>query len=317
MKHTTKITYLLLGLFIVSQFLGLFLIQHDAKLTTVNIDGVNETVVDYVETAVGPRPELQGLGSLIYIVAGVAIGTLLLLLFMRLRSGIKIWTVWYFLAASIALTVTFGVFLPAIIAFLLAILFAYAKIKYKTFLIHNITEVLLYAGIALLFAPLFDILWMIVLLLLISAYDMYAVWKSKHMIKLAKFTSKSQVFAGLLINYKKEKTKTQIIHKQLPKPPESLKNKKHSSKTNQAVLGGGDIIFPLLFAGVVFSDLFLQGFTKGTAFLLTLFIPVFALLALFALFKYSKKNKFYPAIPYLTMGCLIGFCFLQILLLLL
>jgi len=30
-------------------------------------------------------------------------------------------------------------------------------------------------------------------------------------------------------------------------------------------------------------------------------------LALFSLFMYAKKNKFYPAMPFLTAGCFIGF----------
>ena len=41
-----------------------------------------------------------------------------------------------------------------------------------------------------------------ILLVLISIYDMIAVWKSKHMITLAKFQLDTKSFAGLAMNYR-------------------------------------------------------------------------------------------------------------------
>ena len=102
---------------------------------------------------------------------------------------------------------------------------------------------------------------------------MYAVWKSKHMIKLAKFQSQLKIFPGFLVPY---------IEKR---------------KKRAAMLGGGDIGFPLLFAGVVFKEL---GF-------ISYIIPVIVSISLLLLLIYGNKNKFYPAMPFLGAGCFVGY----------
>lgn len=109
---------------------------------------------------------------------------------------------------------------------------------------------------------------------------MWAVWKSKHMIKLAKFQTKSKLFAGLHLPYK-----------------EKNPNLQHQDN-KVAIIGGGDIGFPLLFSGVI-----LKTFDFKSALIVAFFIT-FSLVYLLA---YSKKNKFYPAMPYLTTGCFIGY----------
>ena len=99
---------------------------------------------------------------------------------------------------------------------------------------------------------------------------MIAVWYTKHMIKLAKFQTSLKVFAGLLIPYDKKRA---------------------------AILGGGDIGFPLLFTVVIYKSL-------GPS---ALVIPLFVALSLFLLLVYGKKNRYYPAMPYLSAGCLAGY----------
>ena len=78
-------------------------------------------------------------------------------------------------------------------------------------------------------------------------------------------------------------------------------------EARSAILGGGDIAFPLLFAGSVMIELIKSGLSKEIAFFQTLPIPLFAGIALFLLFVKSQKGKFYPAMPFITVGCLIGY----------
>ena len=78
------------------------------------------------------------------------------------------------------------------------------------------------------------------LMILLSIYDMYAVWTSKHMVSMAKFQTKSGVFAGVLMPYKLPSFKPRA--------------KKGVVKMKMAILGGGDLGFPLIFAGVVFKS---------------------------------------------------------------
>ncbi|MBW2975135.1 hypothetical protein KY366_05450, partial [Candidatus Woesearchaeota archaeon] len=138
----------------------------------------------------------------------------------------------------------------------------------------------------------------VLLLLFISVYDFFAVFKIKHMVTMAKFQTRSKVFAGLLIPYKREGSKKKKDIK------EKTVRVKVAAKT--AILGGGDIGFPLLFAGVVMKGLMLENsFIAG--FLKTLIIPIVVSFSLFLLFVKGKKDKFYPAMPILTAGCFAGY----------
>ena len=203
MKHPFKITYILLLLFFFSQIIGLAVIAYDAQITQeIDIEtNITITHVTYEDTALGPRPEVKNHTSLVYILFAIALVTILLLFIMRFRSGVVFWKLWYFLAVFIAMTVTLGVFLPASLASILALILSSLKLFYKKDLIHNLTEIVVYTGIALLVTPLFSVLWVFILLFAISLYDAYAVWKSKHMIKLAEFTTQTKLFPGFSLHY--------------------------------------------------------------------------------------------------------------------
>ncbi len=73
-------------------------------------------------------------------------------------------------------------------------------------------------------------------------------------------------------------------------------------------MGGGDIAFPMIFAGVVMDTLIRSmGFSKPSAFLMAMIIPLVVTVALFILLYKAEKDKFYPAMPFLTAGCLVGY----------
>ena len=77
------------------------------------------------------------------------------------------------------------------------------------------------------------------------------------------------------------------------------KQKLVKEKVRTAILGGGDIAFPLLFSGVIL---------KTTAnYLNPLIITIFAAIALLLLLMKGEKDKFYPAMPFLSLGCFIGY----------
>jgi len=83
-----------------------------------------------------------------------------------------------------------------------------------------------------------------------------------------------------------------------------VKLKKVPLKT--AILGGGDIGFPLIFAGVILKGLVLTN-PLWVSFLKIVIVTLFTSLALLWLLVKSEKNKFYPAMPFLTAGCLAGY----------
>ncbi|HYD02981.1 MAG TPA: presenilin family intramembrane aspartyl protease [Alphaproteobacteria bacterium] len=340
MKHNWTITSLLVLFFVLAQFTGLALLNKESEVA-INPQ-TQETVISYNSTAIGDRPETSGAGSLIYIIIAIAIGTILVLFIARYGKT-NIWRTWFFLAVWMALCVSLGVmikenvYLPYDIAIILALILTSWKLFRPNIYIHNLTEILMYSGIGLIIVPLFDVKWALALLILISIYDMYAVWKSKHMITLAKFQSQSNMFAGLMIPYKTsgKNQKVEILsaselresslksHTSNKSSSESEKlvnttPKIRAGKTapQNAILGGGDIVFPLVFIGTVMNDMILRlaklnplmsiEAIKSAAFLESSIIVVTATISLTLLFIFAKKGRFYPAMPFLSAGCLIG-----------
>lgn len=216
------------------------------------------------------RPELEESTSYIPLLIAILIATGLVLLLVKIRA-MKLWKVWFIFATVYLLGIAFSAFLTGVLALILAIGFGLWKFFKPNVYVHNFVELFVYSGIAAIFAPVMGLLAVSILLILVSIYDYIAVWKIKHMVTLAKFQLKAKLFAGLLV---------------------PVENGKRS-----AILGGGDIGFTLLFSGVVLVKL---------GFLQALIVSLATAIALFLLFMYSKKNKFYPAMPFLSAGCFLG-----------
>jgi len=301
MKHTLKITIILVLVFLAAQVVGLYVVDsyvdHETLVETGNLT--------YSELPLSiERPEVEESSSFIYIMIAILLGTVLLLLLIRFRQR-NLWRIWFLLAVVICLTIAFSAFMNQTLALILAIVLAVPKIFKPNPLLHNITEIFLYGGLAAIFVPIMNLFAAVMLLLLISIYDMYAVWKSKHMVKLAEFQNQSKIFAGLSIPY------------ELPKKSEVKSTTKKSitqKEVKTAILGGGDIGFPLIFAGVVMKGLLTSNIEL--IFLKIMIIPLITSIALLILLLKSKKDTFYPAMPFLTAGCLVGYGILQLIVLL-
>ncbi len=295
MKHTWMVTVILLLIFLFTQVLGIYAITYSMDVETLPDGSFNVT---YPDTAVGERPEMEGIDSFLFILLSIGIGTGLLLLLIKIKK-FHIWKIFFFLAIWMSVTILLGVFIHPDIALAIAFILAVAKLYSRNVFLLNLTEVFMYAGIAVLFAPLMDVLWMAILLIIIAIYDMIAVWKSKHMVTMAKAMTKENIFAGFTIPYTGKGISLKLRKK---------KEIKAKTKSTVAILGGGDVAFPLLFSGSVINYLVkVLAVPKNIAFLETLIIPIFVMIFLLILFWTAKKDKFYPAMPFVAAGAFIGF----------
>ena len=287
MKHSTAVTLILVGVFFLAHVVGLVVINHYMVGHELDEETGEMTIV-WKTLPIGiDRPDVDESSSFMFVFFAILIGTALALIMLKFKLWI-LWKFWFFLAVWICMTVALGAFINQISAVIISLLLALWKIFKPNVWVHNLTEVFLYGGIAAIFVPVMDLFAVIMLLILISLYDAWAVWKSKHMVKLAKAQSKTKIFAGFVIPYS------------LSKAPKKSKKKKTKTKlvpVKTAILGGGDVGFTLLFAGVVM---------KMVGFWPALIIPVFSTLALTLLLVEGNKNKFYPAMPFLTTGCFLG-----------
>jgi presenilin-like A22 family membrane protease len=289
MKYDLRTMLTLILLFLITQFVGLTILYKDIS---IKIGPTGEREIVHGETVLGPRPEITGWETFVWIIGSTAMSTIMILIIVWFRK-INWWRVLFFISVFLTISLALGVFLKPSYAFLLAFAIAVWKVFKPNALIHNIAQILMYSGIAILLVPLLDVTWVIALLIVISLYDIFAVLKSKHMVKMAVFQAKSKLFAGISIPLKKIKKRGRGI--------------------KQAIIGGGDVAFPLIFSGVVMENLMKAGeVSKEIAFLKSLVIPVIVSLTLLFLLIKGKEGKFYPGMPFITAGCLTSYAIISL-----
>jgi len=304
MKHNWQITLILIGMFLATQLIGLLVVYADP----LNLEYVaqNGTVVQVQNPALSfiQSPEVENESDffskiLPSIIIAFVLAIAFIFLLTKLKAALFVSMVIYITLIAFLKLIPIEVSLKFAIIFssIVAIGLAYLKIFKRNIIVHNLTELMIYPGIAVVFIPLLNIWTIIILLILISIYDMWAVWHSGFMQKMANFQIKElKIFGGFFVPYMSKNQRAQVkLAKIQMKKGKKVKDKK--MKVNLAILGGGDVVFPIITAGVVFQ-------TWGL--ISALFVTLGATIALLLLFTYSQKGKFYPAMPFITAGLLAG-----------
>jgi len=312
MKHNAKITIILIAMFIVTQVIGLFVVNaylpKKALVFNETSQQFENVTIEQLPKGFQP-PELKTSYDFFSIFVNIVIAFIVAIALMFLLSKIKITLIlriWFFIVVIIAIGLAINtllkqfpsfnseIFLGLSYSFLLSLIIAIPLAIYKIFkrnlFVHNLTELVIYPGIAAVFVSILNIWTAIIFLVLISAYDMWAVWKSKFMVKMAKFQmNEMKIFAGFFVPYMTKKVREQIA--KLKKSKSKKKGK--AIKISLAILGGGDVVFPIITAGV---------FLKFAGIVPALLVALGATLGLLFLFFISEKKKFYPAMPFITAG---------------
>jgi presenilin-like A22 family membrane protease len=294
-------------MFILTQFIGLYVVDHysGTKVVDGQITDVNNPDLPFGLKSPEIKQQTDYRDFFYGIVFAFVIAISILFLLTKFNAEF-ILKLWFFVVVIIALGISLVAILPpiqyaSIMAIIIALPLAFVKIYKREFLIHNLTELFIYPGIAAVFVPILNIYTIVILLILISAYDMWAVWHSGIMQKMAKYQiNKLNIFGGFFIPYADKKTKEKIkILKQKNKDKKKLEAefKKKKFKINVAILGGGDVIFPIIASGVVMKTL---------GFLPAIFVIFGATLGVGYLFLFSQKKKFYPAMPFISAGIFIA-----------
>jgi presenilin-like A22 family membrane protease len=312
MKSRFSIVAVLVGLFIVTQLLGLAVISaYSPQVKTITEGNVttNITVVKELPYGMEP-PKTTPQNAMISIIISIIIVILVFLLFVKINAPLVI-KIWFFsvVTISIAITLTAIFSLTGLsayvskvwkldfIAIVIALIIASFKIFRPTILTYNLAEILVYPGLAAVFVPILSPMTVMILLFIISIYDMYAVWKSDFMMNMAKYQMKTvKIFNGFIIPHAFRRAKGNARVQMGASTSRKIKKNK---KIAIAILGGGDVAFPLIFAGVIL---------RATASIPAALIIVGAsALSLVFLMLFKRKDKASPALPFLSIGCLIGY----------
>jgi len=179
-----------------------------------------------------------------------------------------------------------NLFIPAFGAILIMGFLIIMWLKFPAIWVHDILITLGLAGAASFFGLGFDPSVVVILLVIFSFYDFIAVYKTKHMVVMAKEMIDKKVILGFII----------------PKEIRYFKDKLEKVKPggNFLILGGGDIVFPNLLAVSVVPF----GFLK--ALIIVLFSLIGSLLS-YWIFINQKNKEPIPALPPVALFTIIGY----------
>ncbi len=179
-----------------------------------------------------------------------------------------------------------GTALSDLAALIIVFLIILGWIKKPTLISHNLLIGLGLAGIGGTLGLSFQPKTIMVILGILSIYDFIAVYKTKHMVKMAKSMAEAGAMMGLII----------------PSSPSELLESSKEIRPGERffVLGGGDIALPLMFS----VSLMPFGIER------VIFVSVFSLLGIYAgffLFSFQKEKRALPALPVIAFFSILGY----------
>jgi len=154
MKHTLKITSLLVFLFLLTQLVGLKIISNYitvkevVKEETFIEDGkvmvkkvvVKEEVFDELPYGI-ERPDMKEKTSYLQIIFAMVVATVLALILLKFQA-MRLWKLWFFLSVFFTLLIAFNAFVNQAFALILALIFASFKTFKNNVVIHNFSWLL-------------------------------------------------------------------------------------------------------------------------------------------------------------------------------
>jgi len=252
MKHDKKIISLLVLLFLAHQLFGIYVVSRISS---------KDLATTYSNSEISPQ--------VIYLPIVLILASVFFIVLINYKKLLKYW---HISALFLCGFVTLSALMSTIEAFILSALIIIIKKSTDDNYFGNISELIIYPSIAIMLLPFLNVFSAILLLLVISFYDVFAVYYSKHMITMAKTQMETNIFSGIRIVSKKE----------------------------SAIVGGGDIAFIMLLVCAVFRDYGLIS---------SVFSATFSAIGLLLLLVLADKKKFYPAMPFLSISSVIGFFF--------
>ncbi len=220
------------------------------------------------------------------------IATSLMLFFLKLYKGKFLFEFFFAGAVVFGAQGPLGILFTKFEAFLIAIAVVILRFVYPRIWTQNMAIILGIAGISASLGMSIKPLMVLFILILLSIYDIIAVYKTRHMIKLFKGMAKKGAVLALIIpkNFSKWLNKFEIIRSE--------------NKNEFIFLGTGDLALPLLFA--------VSAFSLGIQFSLAIiFGAIVGFIADHLIFVTQKEKKPIPALPavafFSIMGYFIGF----------
>ncbi|MEK7123673.1 MAG: presenilin family intramembrane aspartyl protease, partial [Patescibacteria group bacterium] len=226
--------------------------------------------------------------SVLDILIMLAVGTAFTLIFLRFSKSALPYKIIFLLVMFFGMQAFFSLFLSELMASGAALLMILARIFTPFILVHNLVLVFGVSAVGAMLGMSLNPWTAVVVLLVLSVYDYIAVYKTKHMVKMAKeMIERGAVFALILpekpVHYFESAPK-------IKGPQEGI-----------FFLGAGDLVFPLVMSASVFSGVGLAAAVITAAF------SVFGLFLTHFLLSVQEKRAPMPALPPIALLTIIGF----------
>jgi len=242
---------------------------------------------------VAPMPKIEATPSFFseFILSTAFALGIILLIIKFVKSGFKkrvlLKTIFLF-AFFFGSLIFFEVWLGEPIALTLLLFLAFLWIKMPNIFIHDLLMIFGMAGLSSYLGLGLTPEVVAILLVIFSVYDVIAVYKTKHMVRMAKEMTEAGALPGLFLPSKASELNTPL--------------EKTSLGGKFLILGGGDIVFPLLFSISALQNGIIQ----------SVIVAIFALLGLlfsFWIFFQQKERQAIPALPPIALFSIIGYLF--------
>ncbi len=276
MKKQWKIFLIELLFFLSALFLGV--------LVSYEIESLFEMVE--AEGFQNGRNSFSPIGFILYFIFATFVVFLISKSDKFKKSRVFLFRLAFIFSITIGGLVTLSIFVSDILALILVIILLLFWKNLPIILLHNLLIVLSVAGIGAMIGSMFEPFIIVILLALFSVYDFIAVYKTKHMVKMATEMIKTKAIMGLIIPFSFSGL---------------LDNLNKKKKKEFMVLGGGDLAFPLF---LVSSVTITYGLFEA---LILILFSSFGLFASFYLFISQKTTRPIPALPPIALFSIIGF----------
>jgi presenilin-like A22 family membrane protease len=231
--------------------------------------------------------ELTSLWEIILSFAIVLVLVFLIIRFVKFKRGKGVLFKFFFIAPVFLGGVSFlSLWIGDIFAFILISILIIYWIKKPNILVHNLLLIIGMVGVGSVFGLSLDPLVVVFLLAIFSIYDIIAVYKTKHMIRMAKEMVQAGAIPGLILPPKVSEIRA------------PLKNIKVGGRF--LILGGGDIVFPLLLVVSLVPQSILYS-------IIVALFSIVGLLVSFLIFALQKTRKPIPALPPIATLSIIGY----------
>lgn len=214
------------------------------------------------------------------------IGTAVIFGLMRVIHGGWFLRAFFYFALFSGISITFSAFVSDSAATVISLLLVAVYIAAPYIWLHNAVLILTLPGIAALIGASFAPRAVVGLLLIMSVYDYIAVYKTKHMVKMAKVMIEKRAIFAMIFPEHWHGFKAHI-------------NEAHPGE-GFMMLGTGDFVFPMILATSALA-------VSQTAAWFIFGFSLAGLLLMHIIFISQKVRRPMPALPPLAAAAILGF----------